>query len=36
MPKMEKKILEIAENDDYTFAEVDDLGNITVNDYVHR
>ena len=27
-----KKILEIAENDDYTFAEVDDLGSITVND----
>ncbi|MEM6380551.1 MAG: phosphoglucosamine mutase, partial [Bacteroidota bacterium] len=27
-----KKILEIAENDDYTFAEVDDLGSIMVND----
>ncbi|MCK8524300.1 phosphoglucosamine mutase [Aquimarina sp. D1M17] len=27
-----KKILEIAENDDYVFAEVDDLGTITVND----
>ncbi len=27
-----KKILDIAENDSYTFAEVDDLGSITVND----
>ncbi len=27
-----KKILNIAENDEYTFAEVDDLGSITVND----
>ncbi|MEW7290788.1 phosphoglucosamine mutase [Aquimarina sp. 2304DJ70-9] len=27
-----KKILDIAENDAYTFAEVDDLGSITVND----
>jgi len=27
-----KKILEIAENDAYTFAEVDDLGSITIND----
>ncbi len=27
-----KRILEIAENDSYTFAEVDDLGSITVND----
>ncbi|WP_103072622.1 phosphoglucosamine mutase [Aquimarina sediminis] len=26
-----KKILDIAENDKYTFAEVDDLGSITVN-----
>ncbi|WP_378175962.1 phosphoglucosamine mutase [Aquimarina sp. SS2-1] len=27
-----KKILDIAENDDYNFAEVDDLGSITTND----
>ena len=27
-----KKILDIAENDSYVFAEVDDLGSITVND----
>ncbi|MGY3795689.1 phosphoglucosamine mutase [Aquimarina sp. 433] len=27
-----KKILDIAENDDYHFAEVDDLGTITTND----
>ncbi|MDY8138939.1 phosphoglucosamine mutase [Aquimarina sp. 2201CG5-10] len=27
-----KKILDIAENDEYIFAEVDDLGSITVND----
>lgn len=27
-----KKILAIAENDDYSFAEVDDLGSITTND----
>ncbi|WP_027393987.1 phosphoglucosamine mutase [Aquimarina latercula] len=27
-----KKILDIAENDDYHFAEVDDLGSITTND----
>ncbi|WP_298548973.1 phosphoglucosamine mutase [uncultured Aquimarina sp.] len=27
-----KKILDIAENDDYDFAEVDDLGSISVND----
>ncbi|WP_108802616.1 phosphoglucosamine mutase [Aquimarina sp. Aq107] len=27
-----KKILDIAENDDYQFAEVDDLGSITTND----
>ncbi|WP_299222882.1 phosphoglucosamine mutase [uncultured Aquimarina sp.] len=27
-----KKILDIAENDDYDFAEVDDLGSITEND----
>ncbi|WP_299315483.1 phosphoglucosamine mutase [uncultured Aquimarina sp.] len=27
-----KKILDIAENDDYNFAEVDDLGSITAND----
>ncbi|MDH7444003.1 phosphoglucosamine mutase [Aquimarina sp. 2201CG14-23] len=27
-----KKILDIAENDNYTFAEVDDLGSITTND----
>lgn len=27
-----KKILEIAENDEYVFAEVDNLGSITVND----
>ncbi|WP_298320459.1 phosphoglucosamine mutase [uncultured Aquimarina sp.] len=27
-----KKILDIAENDDYNFAEVDDLGSISVND----
>ncbi len=27
-----KKILEIAENDGYTFAEVDDLGSIIIND----
>ncbi len=27
-----KKILDIAENDAYTFAEVDDLGSITVNE----
>ncbi|WP_299442005.1 phosphoglucosamine mutase [uncultured Aquimarina sp.] len=27
-----KKILDIAENDDYSFAEVDDLGSITAND----
>ncbi len=27
-----EKILAIAENDEYTFAEVDDLGSITVND----
>lgn len=27
-----KKILDIAENDDYQFAEVDDLGTITAND----
>ncbi|AXT53724.1 phosphoglucosamine mutase [Aquimarina sp. BL5] len=27
-----KKILDIADNDDYNFAEVDDLGSISVND----
>ncbi len=32
-----KKILDIAENDDYNFAEVDDLGSITTNNtYINK